>query len=270
VFGGEVGPTLASRVAVVTGASRGVGREIAFALARANADVVVTARDRGALLAVSRSIHEFTGREPLSVAADVTSQADVERLGRETRARFGAATILVNAAAVFGPLEPFSQTSPHEWIETLMVNTVGPYLTCRLFVPGMVEAGWGRIVNLSSAGSLFEPGALDSAYSTSKAAMNRMTRHLAAELEGTGVTATVVHPGSFKTDMWADIKAKVERLGAEGEVFRAWVERVEHTGGDPIALAADLVLELVDPSSPGRNGEFVWPRGGIDAPVASW
>lgn len=270
VFGDEVERRLAGRVAVVTGASRGVGREIAVALARAHAEVVVTARDRGALLAVSRSIHETTGREPLAVEADVTSRRDVERLARETHARFGAASILVNAAAVFGPLEPFSRTDPADWIETLMVNTVGPYLTCRVFVGGMVAAGWGRIVNLSSAGSLFEPGPLDSAYSTSKAALNRMTRHLAAELEGTGVTATVIHPGSFKTDMWSDIKAKVERLGAEGVVFRAWIERVERTGGDPIALASELVLELVDPSLPGRNGEFVWPRDGIDAPVASW
>jgi NAD(P)-dependent dehydrogenase (short-subunit alcohol dehydrogenase family) len=262
--------TLEGKVAVVTGASRGVGRQIALALARAHADVVLSARDRSALTDVARSLREATGRPALAVAADVTSRADIERLRLETEARFGAATILVNAAALFGPLESFSRTDPAEWIETLMVNAVGPYLTCRLFVPGMVAAGWGRIVNVSSAGSLFEPGPLDSAYSTSKAALNRMTRHLAAELEGTGVAATVIHPGSLKTDMWADIKSKVERLGPEGEVFRAWVDRVERTGGDPISIASELVLELVDPRSPGRNGVFAWPRTGLDTPVASW
>jgi NAD(P)-dependent dehydrogenase (short-subunit alcohol dehydrogenase family) len=270
LFEGDVNTTLEGRVAVVTGASRGVGGAIAFALAKAQADVVIVARGRPDLEAASRSILEATGRAALSVAADVTSRADVERLRQEAEARFGAATILVNAAAVFGPLEPFSRTDPADWIKTMMVNTVGPYLTCRFFVPGMLAAGWGRIVNLSSAGSLYEPGPLDSAYSTSKAALNRMTRHLAAELEGTGVTATVIHPGSFKTDMWADIKSKVERLGPEGEVFRAWVERVDQGGGDAISLASELVLDLVDPSSPGRNGEFAWPRDGIDTPVASW
>lgn len=202
--------------------------------------------------------------------ADVTSLEDVTRAHSETEDRFGRASILVNAAAVFGPLETFSKTDPAEWIETLMVNTVGSYLTCRLFVPGMLAAGLGRIVNVSSAASLFTPGPLDSAYSTSKAALNRMTRHLAAELAGTGVSASVIHPGSVKTQMWADIRAKVARLGDEGEAFRDWVEMVERTGGDPLTLGADLVLELVDPASPGRNGEFCWPRDALQEPVASW
>jgi len=262
--------SLESKVAVVTGASRGVGQEVAVALAKARADVVVTARDRDRLLAVVSDVRDATGRDPLAVPADVTSPAVVERLRLETEAHFGPATILVNAAGVFGPLERFSRTDPGEWIETLMVNTVGAYLTCRAFVPGMLRTGWGRIVNLSSAGSLYEPGPLDSAYSTSKAALNRMTRHLAAELEGTGVSATVVHPGSLKTDMWADIRTKVDELGPEGEVFRAWVARVERTGGDPVSVASDLVLELVDPAAPARNGEFAWPPNSMDTPVASW
>jgi NAD(P)-dependent dehydrogenase (short-subunit alcohol dehydrogenase family) len=263
-------PLLDGQIAVVTGASRGVGRAISVALADAGAGVVVTARDAEGLDSTARSILETTGRDALAVAADVGSTTDVERLRSETEARFGAATILINAAAVFGPLVPFSRTDPAEWIETLMVNTIGSYLTCRAFVPGMLAAGRGRIVNFSSAASLFEPGPLDSAYSTSKAAVNRMTRHLAAELAGTGVAAAVVHPGSLKTDMWAEIRSKVAALGPEGEVFRAWVERVERTGGDPVSIAAELVLELVDPASPGRNGEFAWPRSGLDTPVASW
>ena len=261
---------LETKVAVVTGASRGVGRAIAVALAAAGADVVVTARDRDRLLAAARDVREASGREPLVAAADVTSAAAVETLRLETDARFGAATILVNAAGVFGPLEPLSRTDPAEWIDTLMVNTVGPYLTCRTFVPGMLATGWGRVVTLSSAGSLYEPGPLDSAYSTSKAALNRMTRHLAAELAGTGVSATVIHPGSLKTDMWTVIKGKVDRLGPEGAVFHAWVDRVERSGGDPESVASDLVLELVDPDAPARNGEFAWPPRSMDTPVASW
>jgi NAD(P)-dependent dehydrogenase (short-subunit alcohol dehydrogenase family) len=265
-----VAGTLESKVAVVTGASRGVGLAIAAALAAAGADVVLTARDRDRLAAVAGDVREATGHEPMAVAADVTSPGAVDQLRGEIEERLGVVTILVNAVGVFGPLEPFSRTDPAGWIDTLMVNTVGPYLTCRTFVPGMLESGWGRIVNLSSAASLYEPGPLDSAYSTSKAALNRMTRHLAAELAGTGVSATVLHPGSLKTDMWADIKEKVERLGPEGEVFRAWVARVERSGGDPVSVASDLVLELVDPASPGLNGKFAWPSASMDVPVVSW
>ena len=80
-----------------------------------------------------------------------------------------------------------------------MINTVGSYLISRAFLSGMVGEGWGRIINLSSAASLGTPGPLTSAYATSKVALNQFTRHLASELDGTGVTANVVHPGDVKT-----------------------------------------------------------------------
>ncbi len=261
---------LSGCVAVVTGASRGLGCEIALTLANAHAEVALLGRNGAELEQTARKIREQSGREGLAIPADVSSLEDLSRARAATEARFGPASILVNAAGVFGPLEAFSKTDPAEWVETLMVNTVGPYLSCRTFVPGMLAAGWGRIVNVSSAASLFTPGPLDSAYSTSKAALNRMTRHLAAELEGTGVCASVIHPGSVKTEMWAEIRAKAARLGEEGKLFREWVELVERTGGDPLSKGAELVLELVDPAAPGRNGEFCWPPDALQQPVASW
>lgn len=257
-------------VAVVTGASRGIGREIARALSRCGCDVVVSARGRAGLEQTVASIREESGARAFAVVADVTQPADVERLKGQTDASFGPASILVNAAAVFGPLAPFSRTDPGEWVQTLLVNTVGPYLTCRAFVADMVAAGWGRIVNLSSAASLLEPGPLDSAYSTSKAALNRMTRHIAAELVDTGVTANVIHPGSVKTAMWADVRDKAMLLGDEGELIRAWVARVEQAGGDPTSKGVDLVLELLGPGSDMTNGVFCWPRDALDERVASW
>jgi NAD(P)-dependent dehydrogenase (short-subunit alcohol dehydrogenase family) len=261
---------LDGRVAVVTGGSRGLGREIAIALSLSGSDVVVSARDCVELEQMIESIRGQSGREVLAVVADVTQPADVDRLHAETSASLGPASILVNAAGVFGPLTPFSRTNPSEWVHTLLVNTVGPYLTCRAFLPEMLAAGWGRIVNLSSAASLLTPGPLDSAYSTSKAALNRMTRHLAAEIAGTGVTANVLHPGSVKTAMWADVRDKVLLLGNEADPFRAWVERVEHTGGDPASKSVDVVLELVGRGSDRTNGAFCWPRDALDEPVASW
>jgi NAD(P)-dependent dehydrogenase (short-subunit alcohol dehydrogenase family) len=261
---------LSGQVAVVAGASRGLGREIALALAAAGANVVVAARDGALLNETASLISTTTGGDAHAVVTDVTSNADVQHLRDETEERFGTATILVNAAAIFGPVAPFSKTDPAEWVQTLMVNTAGAYLTCRAFVPGMLAAGWGRIVSLSSAASLGAPGLLDSAYSTSKAALNRMTRHLAAELEGTGVAAAVMHPGSVKTEMWAEIQAKVEALEKDADPLRRWVDVVEQTGGDPVSRCADLVLELVDPRLEGRNGEFCWLRDALDAPIASW
>ena len=261
---------LAGRLAVVTGASRGLGRAIALGLASAGANLVLVARDEGRLEETAGLIRDRTGRSPHVAPADVTSAGAIEQVRESTERRFGAPTILVNGAATFGPLAVFSETDPDDWVLTLMVNTVGAYLTCRAFVPGMLAHGWGRIVNISSAASLYTPGPLDSAYSTSKAALNRFTRHLAAELDGTGVAATVMHPGSVKTEMWADIRDQVAALGDVGHAFRDWVELVERTGGDSSLRGVELVLELVDPRSAGRNGEFCWIRDPLEEPVPSW
>ena len=127
-----------------------------------------------------------------------------------------------------------------------MVNTIGPYLTCHAFVEDMVRHGWGRIVNVTSAAALHEPGPINSAYGTSKAALNQFTRHLAAEIAGSGVTANVIHPGDVKTDMWADIRDGVEDLGPIAQRYRDWAAWVESTGGDDPEKASDLIEALIE------------------------
>lgn len=261
---------LEGHVALVTGASRGVGAEIALALARAGARLIIVSRDSTALGRIADRVQAETVARPLAIGCNVASVDDMYRLKEETDRKIAAPTILINAAGVFGPLARFSETDPHEWIQAIEVNTIGTYLTCRLFVPGMLTRGWGRIVNVSSASTLLPPQALDSAYSTSKTALNRLTRHLAIELEGTGVAATVIHPGSASTEMWSEIEQKAAALGSEADAFRDWATRVAVTGGDPVSKAADLVLELVDPTQDGRNGEFCWIDEGLDPPVPSW
>ena len=259
---------LEGRVALVTGASRGLGRAVAVALAEHGARPVLTARGREGLEETARRVAERTGVDCRLIAADVSSLTDVEELSRLTRATSGTPSILVNAAGVYGPLGPMSETDPRQWIETLMINTVGPYLTCRLFVPAMVESGWGRVVNVSSSASLYPPTSLDSAYATSKAALNRLTRHLAAEVEGTGVTANVLHPGSLKTEMWSDIVAQLATT-ERADAVREWADAVDRTGGDPMSAVVDLVLRLLEPDS-SINGQFCWPAGIMEEPVPSW
>src|SRR5207248_3979125 len=129
--------------------------------------------------------------------------------------------------------------------QTIAINTVAPYLICRAFVGSMIARGWGRIVNVTSAASLHPPGPLNSAYATSKVALNQFTRHLAAELAGTGVTANVIHPGEVKTEMWATIRQEARSTGLVGEGYRAWAEHVGQTGGDDPQKALDLILDLL-------------------------
>lgn len=239
---------LAGKVAVVTGASRGLGRAIAEGLEASGAGVARVARSA-------------------EYRCDVTLPDEVANLRQRVEEELGTPQILVNAAGVFGPIAPLLRAEPERWIETIAIDLVGPYLMCRMFAPSMVAAGWGRIINVTSAASLHPPGRLGSAYATAKAALNHLTRHLASELDGSGVTANVIHPGDVKTDMWADIREQALALGPEGEALRQWVDWVEETGGDPPAKAVDLVLRIMGSDI---NGRFLWIESPLQPPIPSW
>jgi NAD(P)-dependent dehydrogenase (short-subunit alcohol dehydrogenase family) len=155
-------------------------------------------------------------------------------------------------------------------VRTIEVDAIAPFLTVRAFLADMLDAGWGRIVNVTSAASLHPPGPLNSAYGTAKVALNQLTRHLAAEIAGSGVTANVIHPGDVRTDMWADIRDKVAELGPVAEGYRSWVEWVDETGGDPPHKAVDLVLRLTSDAAGDINGRFCWIDEPLQAPIASW
>ena len=171
---------------------------------------------------------------------------------------------------MFGPIDLVKDTDPTAWIETLMVNTVSSYLTTRAFVGGMIKQGWGRIINVTSAAALHKPGPINSAYGTSKAALNQFTRHLAAELEGSGVTANVIHPGDVKTKMWATIRDIAETRGPEAKSYLSWAKWVETTGGDDPEKAADLIVDLLSDEAASVNGQFLWIKDGLQAPIPSW
>lgn len=260
---------LSGRVAVVTGASRGVGQHIAETLATFGARLALAARSEGALRRLEEQLRA-RGLNAKAFPTDISQPQEIERLKQEVTAQLGPPTILVNAAGVFGPFQFIKDSDPVEWVETLMINTVAPYLTCRAFVGEMIAQGWGRIVNVTSAAALHPPGPLNSAYATSKAALNQFTRHLAAELGGTGVTANVIHPGDVKTEMWADIRNKVGSLGPAGVAYQTWVAWVEETGGDPPGKAAELVARLMSDEAAGVNGQFLWIEAGLQAPLPSW
>jgi NAD(P)-dependent dehydrogenase (short-subunit alcohol dehydrogenase family) len=259
----------AGRIAVVTGGGRGLGRGAALGLAAAGATVVAIARN-GAQLAETEALARAAGGHVIPMEADVADVDGVLALGERVRAEVGTPTILVNAAGVFGPIALIQDTDPHDWVRTVLVDGIAPYLTARTFLAGMLEAGWGRIVNVTSAASLHPPGPLNSAYATAKVALNQFTRHLAAEIAGSGVTANVIHPGDVRTDMWADIRDKVATLGPVAEGYASWVRWVDETGGDPPHKAVDLILRLTSDEGGAINGEFNWIDEPLQAPIPSW
>jgi NAD(P)-dependent dehydrogenase (short-subunit alcohol dehydrogenase family) len=257
------------RVAVVTGAGRGLGRAIATALAERGHPVVGVARDAVALADTADRIHAAGGRM-LSRPADVADPDAVEDLAAFVHDQLGPPSILVNAAGVFGPIALIRDTDPRAWVQTVMIDGIAPYLTTRQFVGGMIDAGWGRIVNVTSAASLHPPGPLNSAYGTAKVALNQLTRHLAAEIAGTGVTANVIHPGDVKTDMWKTIRDRVVTMGPEADAYKQWASWVEETGGDPPEKAVRLVLRLTSDEGADINGQFCWVEDPLQAPIPSW
>ena len=257
------------RVAVVTGAGRGLGREAAVALAARGHPVVGVARSATQLAETAEIIGAAGGRM-LVRRADVSDPGAVAAMAAFVRQELAPPSILINAAGIFGPIALIRDSDPAAWVETLMIDAVAAYLTTQAFVGDMIDAGWGRIVNITSAASLHPPGALNSAYATAKVALNQLTRHVAFEVAGTGVTANVIHPGDVKTDMWQGIRDRVATMGPEAEPFRQWAAWVEATGGDPPEKAVALILELTSDSGAGRNGEFCWVKDPLQAPIDSW
>jgi NAD(P)-dependent dehydrogenase (short-subunit alcohol dehydrogenase family)/enamine deaminase RidA (YjgF/YER057c/UK114 family) len=190
----------AGRVAVVTGAGRGIGAAIARALADAGLDVVVAARSRDQ---IERQTAELVamGRRAKAVVCDVTSESSVMALSREA-AELGPVAVLVNNAGAAGSM-PLARTSLEEWNRPLAVNATGAFLCTRAFLPGMLERKWGRVVNVASTAGL-SGGKYLAAYSAAKHALVGLTRSAAAEVAGTGVTVNAVCPNFVDSEMTAE------------------------------------------------------------------
>lgn len=260
---------LTGKFAVVTGASRGLGLLAARRLAEHGAAVALVARSAAALEHAADDIRQ-AGGTALAVPADMADLDSATRIKQAVESNLGAPSILINGAGIFGPIQLIKDSDPDFWLETIRINMLSPYLMVRAFVNGMIDQGWGRIVNFTSAASLHPPGPTNSAYATSKVALNQFTRHLAAELEGTGVTANVIHPGDVKTEMWAYIRDTVATMGPEAEGYHQWVKWVEDTGGDDPEGAANLIINLMSDSAATVSGQFLWIENGLQPPIPSW
>ncbi len=256
-------------VAVVTGGGRGIGKSIATGLAATGTEVILVSRNSDELESVAETIAGQGGRARV-IATDISTITGVEALV-DALTGFPPPSVLINAAGTFGPIHLIVDTDPNEWLRTIHTNLFGAYLTSRAFVPAMVRQGWGRILNVSSAASLHPPAALNSAYATSKVALNQFTRNLAAELDGTGVTANVFHPGEVKTDMFESIRSQIAALEQSTATdYLSWVDWVERTGGDSPQKAVELVQRVISDRDYSPNGQFLWIDDPLQAPIPSW
>jgi NAD(P)-dependent dehydrogenase (short-subunit alcohol dehydrogenase family) len=197
---GDPGHWLAGRVAVVTGASRGIGAATAEAVAASGAHVILAARDVDGIEATASRIRQ-AGGEATPVPADVSKPADVERLF-SAAGHQGPVTALVCAAGVLTST-PFAQTTREIWDQTLAVNLTGAFLCCRAAFDDMLEAGQGRIVTIASLSGVYAtekfPGL--AAYNVSKYGVIGLTEAIAVEGRGHGISAICISPGAVDTEM---------------------------------------------------------------------
>jgi NAD(P)-dependent dehydrogenase (short-subunit alcohol dehydrogenase family) len=223
------------RIAVVTGASSGIGARCAAKLAERGARVVVFARSAKKLRALAAR-HEDRMH---AVSGDVADEAAIARLFDETESRFGACDILINNAGMIDP-KPMVATSADDWDRMFAVNARGAFLCARRALPSMIEKGRGAIVNVASISGVLGPEKFPGyvSYCASKAAVISLTEALSVEVKEHGVRVNCVSPGSVDTKMWA-----------------------EASGGAPADMTPDEVAEtilfLLSDASRPMNGQNV-------------
>jgi NAD(P)-dependent dehydrogenase (short-subunit alcohol dehydrogenase family) len=195
-------PGLDGKVALVTGAGRGVGRATALELARAGTRVALLARSRDELQESAGRLREFGGTA-FVVQADLGDLKNLTGIARQVNSALGSVDILINNAATTEPLGASVSLDPAAWATTLSVNVVAAATLTFSLLPAMLERQWGRVVNFSS-GIVEQSGSMirANAYVTSKAALEAHTLNLAAELADSGVTVNVFRPGSVDTAMF--------------------------------------------------------------------
>ncbi len=258
---------LVDRVAIVTGAAKGMGGAITTALAEEGAHVVAAAREARPLEALVERLRSLErGKRYLAVPTDVTVETQVAALTQRTLAEFGRIDILVNAAGVIGPIEtPLHKIPPEQWDSVLSVNLRGVFLCCRAVVPTMIEQRHGKIVNIAGTSGL-RGYRYRAAYSSSKWAVRGLTRTLALEVGPYNVNVNAVCPGVVEGDRMSTIIAEKARVrgttpqGIVDEYVREMALRRFSTDKD----VANVVVFLASDESRQISGHDLVVDGGWD------
>lgn len=244
------------RVVIITGAGQGIGRELARQYAAAHAHVVVADLNLVKAESVAKEI-QHAGGSAMSVQVDVSDRNSVDAMASSVISKYGRIDVLVNNAAVFATLEkrPFDQIPLTEWDQVLKINITGVFNCVCAVAPAMRQAGWGRIVNISS--DAVRLGVMNYLhYVTSKSALIGMTNSLARELGPSGVTVNCIRPGGVATEVDRTVNPTIERR--QQMLAQQCVPR----GQVPSDLVG-VVMFLSTPASAFISGQTIACDGGL-------
>jgi NAD(P)-dependent dehydrogenase (short-subunit alcohol dehydrogenase family) len=240
---------LQDKVAIITGAGRGLGRSVALAFGRQGAKVVLAARGKEEIDQVAAQLRSLR-KEATVISADVSDEAQVNDLVKKTLETYGTVDILVNNAGARGPIGPIHSTSLSDWEQVLRINLTSAFLCSKAVLPTLMEKRAGKIINVATTLTL-RPNLTP--YMVAKAGLIHFTKQLSRELKDYNIQVNVIHPGVMDTRMQEDIrKAGTKAIGTD------MFERLKEEGilGSPDE-PAKLVLFLASNAADGINGEYL-------------
>ena len=243
---------LAKKVAVVTGAGRGIGKEVALGFAKAGADLVIISRTKRELTQTAQEIKRM-GQKVMAITADISKPVEVRKVVKKALGRFKKIDILVNNAGVLGPVGPIEENEERDWGKTIGTNLLGTFYFLKEVIPIMKKQKSGKVINLSGGGAT-SPRPFFSAYAASKAAIVRLTETVAEEVKKYNIQVNAIAPGPINTKMWDEVLKAGSKAGQE-EFERAKLQK--KTGGAPVEKAVELAIFLASDSSDGLTGRLI-------------
>ncbi len=243
---------LANKVAVITGASRGIGRAFAFGFDREGALLALASRSPEEM-AVGRLELQQAGIRVTVVETDVSDPSQVRCLVEKTLEAFGQIDVLINNAGIQHPIGAFAKSEIGEWMRALQVNLFGSMLCMRAILPHMIERRRGKIINLSGGGAT-APRPYFSAYAASKAAIVRLTETVAEEVKPYNIQVNAIAPGAINTRMLDEVLAAGHAAGKDA---LAQAEKQKETGGNSIEEVVALAVFLASDESGTLTGKLI-------------